>query len=117
MNKTKAGRANGIFWGIQLLSGIFLLIVLGAHFWALHFKTANQTLSYQLILSRLSNPLWKVLDTVFLALVLYHALNGVRAIILDFNVSKTMRGLLFWLCVIAAIACFIFGLNTINSVM
>jgi len=117
MNKIKASRAQGIFWGVQLLSGIFLLIVLGVHFWALHFNTGNQALSYQLILSRLSSPAWKVFDTVFLALVLYHALNGVRAIILDFNVSKAMRGLLFWLCVMVAIACFIFGLNTINSVM
>lgn len=117
MNKQKASRANGIFWGIQLLSGIFLLIVLGVHFWALHYGTNNATLSYELISKRLASPAWKVLDTVFLALVLYHALNGVRSIILDFNISKAMRGLLFWFCVMIAVACFIFGLNTINSVM
>lgn len=117
MNKQKASRANGIFWGIQLLSGIFLLIVLGVHFWAIHYDTNNAALTYELILKRLSNPAWKIMDTVFLALVLYHALNGLRSIILDFNLNKAMRGLLFWFCVIVAIACFVFGVNTINSVM
>lgn len=117
MNKQKASRAQGVFWGIQIFSGLFLCVAFGLHFWALHYGTNNKALTYEMISQRFANPVWKIIDIVFLALVLYHALNGLRSMILDFNLSKTARGLLFWFFLILAVACFVFGVNTINSVM
>jgi len=42
-------------------------------------------LSYQAILGRISNPVWQGIDIAFLVVALYHGLNGLRNIILDYS--------------------------------
>ena len=42
-------------------------------------------LTYQAILSRISNPLWQAIDISFLLVALYHGLNGLRNIVLDYS--------------------------------
>ena len=42
-------------------------------------------LSYQAILARISNPVWQSIDIAFLLIALYHGLNGLRNIILDYS--------------------------------
>ncbi|MFH1453852.1 MAG: hypothetical protein ABIH00_07715 [Armatimonadota bacterium] len=118
MSKFKAGRFQGILWGFQILSGLFLVIVLGIHFWFLHFITgASKTMiTYEVVAQRLRTPLWKAIDTIFLLLVLYHALNGVRAVLLDYNLSKGLRKTLFVFFAVLAVICFVFGVRIINSI-
>ena len=42
-------------------------------------------LSYEAILHRIANPVWQFIDIAFLLVALYHGLNGLRNIILDYS--------------------------------
>ncbi len=79
---------NVINWYLQRITGAALLILLVAHFWVEHFMSAELRrgeLTYQAILSRISNPVWQWIDISFLLLALYHGLNGLRNIVLDYS--------------------------------
>lgn len=77
-----------IEWYLQRITGTLLLVLLAAHFWVEHFMTAplrRGELTYEAILARISNPYWQALDIAFLLVALYHGLNGLRGIILDYG--------------------------------
>jgi succinate dehydrogenase cytochrome b556 subunit len=77
-----------IEWYLQRITGVLLLVLLIAHFWVEHFMTAplrRGELTYVAILDRISNPYWQAIDISFLVIALYHGLNGLRNIILDYS--------------------------------
>ena len=79
---------NVIGWYLQRITGALLVILLAAHFWVEHFMSQELRrgdLTYEAILGRISNPLWQFIDMAFLLVALYHGLNGVRNIILDYS--------------------------------
>ncbi len=79
---------NVIEWYLQRITGALLLILLAAHFWVEHLMSAplrRGDLTYEVILERISNPYWQVIDIAFLLVALYHGLNGLRNIILDYG--------------------------------
>lgn len=84
---------NVIEWYLQRITGGLLLVLLVAHFWVEHYVAEplrKGELTYEVILSRISNPYWQAIDISFLIIALYHGLNGVRGIILDYSkVTKT----------------------------
>lgn len=62
--------------------------LLVAHFWVEHYMTRtimHGGLSYEVILQRLANPWWQAIDISFLLIALYHGLNGLFGIVLDFG--------------------------------
>lgn len=81
-------RGNVIGWYLQRITGALLLLLLVAHFWVEHFMTAELrrgNLTYNAIAARISNPLWQFIDILFLLVALYHGLNGLRNILLDYS--------------------------------
>jgi len=82
-----------IEWYLQRITGALLIVLLTAHFWVEHFMSAELRrgdLTYDAILGRISNPVWQFIDISFLLVALYHGLNGLRNIILDY--SRIRRG-------------------------
>ena len=78
-------------WVWQAVSGLVLLVVLGVHLVVNHFASGG-LLTYQQVVAYLSNPGVLALEILFLATVVFHALAGVRALVLDSGVSaKTAR--------------------------
>ncbi len=78
-------------WIWQALTGIGLLVLLTLHMVANHFVREGGLQTYQDVIEYLSNPLIMVLELAFLAVVTYHALLGVRAILTDLGLSdRTM---------------------------
>lgn len=85
MNRSAIG---AIGWYLQRITGALLIVLLVAHFWVEHYMSAplrRGELSYELILARISNPYWQAIDISFLLVALYHGLNGVRNILLDYS--------------------------------
>ena len=79
---------NAIAWWLQRITGALLVALLAAHFWVEHFMTAELRrgdLSYQTVLHRVANPVWQSVDIAFLLVALYHGLNGLRNIVLDYS--------------------------------
>jgi succinate dehydrogenase membrane anchor subunit len=79
---------NALNWYLQRITGALLVVLLAAHFWVEHFMTADLQrgdLTYEAIHARVSNPLWQAIDISFLLVALYHGLNGLRNIALDYS--------------------------------
>lgn len=79
---------NVIGWYLQRITGALLVALLAAHFWVEHFMSAELRrgdLTYEAILRRIANPVWQFIDIAFLLVALYHGLNGLRNIVLDYS--------------------------------
>ena len=77
-----------IEWYLQRITGALLLVLLAAHFWVEHFMSEplrRGQLTYDVIRARIENPYWQTIDIAFLLVALYHGLNGVRNILLDYS--------------------------------
>ncbi|MBI2252921.1 MAG: hypothetical protein HYU63_09335 [Armatimonadetes bacterium] len=111
-NNFEAKRISGLFWSLQLVSGVVLTAILILHFWVLHY-TSKGELTYDKVAFRISHPIWKAIDLLFLVLALYHGLNGLRAVLLDFGLSKSLEKFLFWSFSFLALILFLFGYQVI----
>lgn len=102
-------------WLLQRVSAAFLLFFLGAHLWVLHFALGDEKISFERVQVRLHQPFFQVLDVFLLAVVLYHALYGVRSVVLDFRVKGAGKHILTWGLVAVGIIGFIYGLITLRT--
>jgi succinate dehydrogenase hydrophobic anchor subunit len=85
-------RSGGLQWLVQAISGFALTALLGLHMIANHFVVEGGLLTYQDVLTYLSNPVVFVLEVIFLLVVVPHALLGLRAILLDLGPKpRTVR--------------------------
>lgn len=75
-------------WLWQVFTGIGLVILLGLHFIANHFVAKGGLRDFADVVAYLRNPIVLCLEVLFLLCVTTHALLGVRAILLDFGLSK-----------------------------
>ncbi len=79
---------NALNWYLQRVTGALLLLLLIAHFWVEHFTSETLLrgqMSFEAIEARIRMPLWQSIDIAFLAVALYHGLNGLRNILLDYS--------------------------------
>ena len=100
-------------WLLQRVSAAFLLFFLGAHLWVLHFALGSEKINFERVKERLQQPFFQVLDVVLLTVVLYHALYGVRSIMLDFRVQGAGKHVLTWGLVVLGAVGFVYGLITL----
>lgn len=85
------GNMRVIHWYLQRITGALLVILLAMHFWVEHFMAgavSRGELEFKVIQSRIANPWMQTVDIAFLFVALYHGLNGLRNIILDYSVIK-----------------------------
>jgi len=111
-------RSGGAFaWFMQRISGAVLLLVLILHFWILHFfpSGAHGEITYKVVMERLSHPVWRTVDLLFLMVGLYHGMNGVILIVHDYIRHSQWRILIIGVLWIAALFFLIIGSLTIFS--
>jgi succinate dehydrogenase cytochrome b556 subunit len=96
-------------WILQAASGILLVVLLTAHIITQHFTGGEGVLSYDEVVAYLRNPLALVLEVIFLACVLFHALAGVRAILLDLGLSKAQERRVNVSLTVVGVVMFVYG--------
>jgi succinate dehydrogenase hydrophobic anchor subunit len=75
-------------WLIQAFSGAALMLLAGLHWIAQHYVASGGLRDYAAVVGYLRNPLFFLLEAVFLVVVTLHALLGVRAILMDFGPGR-----------------------------
>jgi succinate dehydrogenase cytochrome b556 subunit len=80
-------RASSWSWILQALTGALLVVLLGLHMVVQHFVVAGGLRDYHDVVVYLSNPFVFLLEIIFLIVVMWHALLGVRAILLDLGLK------------------------------
>lgn len=77
--------SSGWFW--QVITGVGLVLLLGLHIIAQHFIARGGLRDFADVVAYMRNPIFLVLEVLFLIFVATHAMLGVRAILLDFGLS------------------------------
>ena len=104
-------------WFLQRLSGVLLVFFLAAHIWIGHFAGLGNVVAgrqeelvlFDIVRQRLAQGFFIFIDFSLLALVLYHGLNGVRSILLEWApTAKHQRAMATTLWV-SGIVTFMYG--------
>jgi succinate dehydrogenase / fumarate reductase cytochrome b subunit len=95
-------------WLLQRVTGLLLVVYLFIHLWVLHYANMGEV-TFDRILSRLQSPAFLVFDLMLLALVIFHALNGVMMVVIDLGIGQRAQRMLFWGLVLLGLALFLFG--------
>jgi len=93
-------------WRWTSLTGVSLLVLVTVHMVAQHFVLAQigGLRTYQQVLAYISNPIMFVIESIFLVVVTWHAMLGLRSVLFDFGLSAaTRRRVNRWLTVLGAV--------------
>jgi succinate dehydrogenase hydrophobic anchor subunit len=104
------GSAAGAIWLIQAFTGVLLVFLLLLHMIAHHFVVEGSLRNYDQVIDYISNPLIFATTIIFLIVVTIHAMLGLRAIILDLNISPAARKVVNWAVVVISIITIVYGI-------
>lgn len=96
---------------MQRLTAIGLLVFLTIHMIVVHYPPFH--IDFSRIAERMSDPIWKVIDILFLATVLVHALTGAYMVLTDFEKINSYRKTLAWIAIVLGVIGFIYGTITV----
>jgi succinate dehydrogenase / fumarate reductase cytochrome b subunit len=98
------------FWAFLLMriSGLALALYLLMHLYVLT-NLLEGPATFNQIMKMMQNPLIKFLELVLLGGVVYHAVNGIRILGVDFVSGAKHHQAWFWAMVILGVGIFIFG--------
>ena len=107
----------GMFaWMAHRLSGIALVVYLAMHIWGLRAMTDRA--AYNELIASYHAPLFKIGEFLLLAAVAYHAMNGLRIVLIDFLGWSPNQKRLFWtLGIVTAIIIVVGGYPSIYAVV
>ena len=101
-------KATGMWaWLLFRISGLILVFYLGAHILVIstsRWSEAGKTLND--LMKTFDNPLMVLLDLALVVAVLYHALNGVRIILMDLGIGIRRHKIMFWSAMAVVVVCF-----------
>jgi succinate dehydrogenase / fumarate reductase, membrane anchor subunit len=86
--KSPRGRGGTLAWISQVVSGALLVVLLGVHIFAEHFMVKGGLRDYAQVVSYLSNPLVLAMESLFVVVLVWHAMLGLRAVLLDFGFGR-----------------------------
>lgn len=101
----------------QAISGVALVGLLGLHWVAQHYLAAGGMRTYADVVAYLGNPLAVLLELAFLVVVTYHALMGVRAILLDLGPGERLTRLLDTGLILVGIATVLYGIELLRAII
>ncbi len=101
-------KATGMWaWLLFRISGVILALYLFLHIivistgrWTGAGKTLNSLMKF------FDHPALVVLDLALVVAVLYHALNGVRIILMDLGIGTKQHKIMFWCAMGVVVICF-----------
>ena len=86
-----------MLWLIQRITAVLLVVLLGLHLWLSNFALDWAAFPRALV------------DLALLALALFHGLNGVRSVVMDFGVGQQGRQFLSLSLTLLGIVAFVSG--------
>ena len=81
-------------WMLHRLTGVGLVAYLMIHVWGL--KAITDPAAYNALIASYHAPIFKAAEFGLLIAVVYHALNGVRIVLIDFMGWSPNQQKLFW---------------------
>lgn len=96
---------------IQRVTAVALLVFMTIHMIVVHYPPFH--IDFSIIAQRMTNPVWKVVEILFLTSVLLHALSGAFVVLTDYKQVARYKTVLAGLVVIVGLVAFVWGGMTI----
>lgn len=102
---------------LHMITGVLIAVLLGIHMVRLHLDSildwfgvdTTDSTSWESMIARASEGIWAALYIALLAVALYHALYGLRGIILELTPSAKAGRIITWSFIIIGIGAFGWG--------
>lgn len=88
-------RGGMLSWVLHRLSGVGLVIFICIHIWGM-YSIAKGPAEFHQVIATYNSPLFKVLEIFLFAAIMFHAVNGIRVILLDFASGSRYPKPLLW---------------------
>lgn len=95
-------------WMLHRLSGLALIFYLSAHIWVISTISKGPE-GFNRVMGVLASPLFKLLEVGLWGIILFHAFNGIRVVIVDFWKGSLNHKKLFYIMIFIAFALWIAG--------
>ena len=107
----------GMFaWILHRVTGIGLVVYLILHVWGLRALSNRE--AFNELITKYHSPIFKLGEFLLLAAVVYHALNGLRIVLVDFLGWSPRQKKLFWtLGAVAAVLIVVGGYPSISAIV
>ena len=89
-------------WILFRISGLVLAVYLFVHIWVISQGRVSGAETLDDFFAFFDKPFLVFLDSVLVAAVLYHALNGVRILLMDVGIGIHRHKAVFWVCMLVA---------------
>jgi succinate dehydrogenase / fumarate reductase, cytochrome b subunit len=114
--QARAMRTGTAAWLLQRLSGLFLTLYLIAHLIVIGTAVRGED-AFDNLLANFEKTPFLILDAGLVGVVAFHAVNGLRLILLDFAIGLRFQKLLFWISFVVAVAVFIGSAVAVRNLM
>lgn len=95
-------------WILHRLSGLALIFYLCIHIWVINTLTLGPD-KFESVMRFLNGPLFKLLEVGLWGVIMFHAFNGVRIVIVDFFMGSLYHKKLFYLLIVIAAILWVIG--------
>lgn len=95
-------------WILHRLSGLGLIFYLTLHIWVINTLTLGEE-TFNDVAAFLNSPLFKLLEVGLWGIILFHAFNGVRIVIVDFFKGSLFHKKLFFVMIAIAFVLWAIG--------
>ncbi len=95
-------------WILHRLSGLALIFYLSAHIWVISTISKGPE-GFNRVMGVLASPLFKLLEIGLWGVILFHAFNGIRVVIVDFWKGSLNHKKLFYIMIFIAFALWVAG--------
>jgi succinate dehydrogenase cytochrome b subunit len=104
-------------WMLFRLSGLILAAYLFVHIWVISQGRTSGAPRLDQLFHFFDKPFLVFLDFMLVAAVMYHALNGVRIVLMDLGIGIRQHKVVFWACMaVAALALWMFAYKALPLV-
>jgi len=100
-------------WILQRASGAILVFALGLHWLVQHHVSPGAEITFAGVHLKLKWVLYLVSDVLLLVFAVFHGLNGLRTVVLDFRVSRGAAVVLTVVLVVVGIGAIVYGVPPI----
>jgi len=95
-------------WILHRLSGLALIFYLTLHIWIINTVTKGEK-AFDQLMDLLGSPLFKILEVGLWGVILFHAFNGIRVIIVDYYKGSLHHKKWFYGLIAAALVLWVIG--------
>ncbi len=95
-------------WILHRLAGLALIFYITLHIWVINTLTKGSD-TFNSVMDFLNSPLFKFLEVGLWGVILFHAFNGIRIIIIDFLEGAVSHKKIFYIFIIIAFLLWVIG--------